>query len=45
MLSRIDNRGYLNEQIASLPEVLQGNGYHTMMSGKWCVERQENYTD
>lgn len=27
--------GYLNDRVAALPEVLQDNGYHTLMSGKW----------
>ena len=29
--------GYLNFDVAALPEVLKGNGYHTLMSGKWYV--------
>ncbi|KAK6069309.1 arylsulfatase [Seiridium cupressi] len=27
--------GYLNYRVAALPEILQDNGYHTIMSGKW----------
>ncbi|GME66194.1 putative arylsulfatase protein [Neofusicoccum parvum] len=27
--------GYLNFRVAALPEILQDNGYHTILSGKW----------
>ena len=27
--------GHLNDRVATLPEILRDNGYHTMMSGKW----------
>ncbi|KEF60738.1 arylsulfatase [Exophiala aquamarina CBS 119918] len=27
--------GYLNFKVAAMPEILQDNGYHTVMSGKW----------
>jgi len=27
--------GYLNSRVAAMPEILQDNGYHTVMSGKW----------
>ena len=29
--------GYLNFDVAALPEILSDAGYHTIMSGKWCV--------
>lgn len=29
--------GYLNFRVAALSEILQDDGYHTIMSGKWCV--------
>lgn len=29
--------GYLNFRVAALPEILQDNGYHTILSGKWFV--------
>lgn len=27
--------GFLNQKVATLPEILKDSGYHTMMSGKW----------
>ncbi|KIX05524.1 uncharacterized protein Z518_06396 [Rhinocladiella mackenziei CBS 650.93] len=27
--------GYLNYRVTAMPEILQDNGYHTIMSGKW----------
>jgi arylsulfatase len=27
--------GYLNERVATFPELLRDDGYHTMLSGKW----------
>ncbi|KAJ7497573.1 alkaline-phosphatase-like protein [Mycena latifolia] len=29
------HEGYLNFRVAALPELLQDNGYHTLISGKW----------
>ncbi len=33
--------GYLNFQVAALPEVLRAGGYHTYMSGKWHLGLEE----
>ncbi|KAG7140571.1 Arylsulfatase like protein [Verticillium longisporum] len=34
-LGRPGYEGYLNFRVAALSEILQDNGYHTIMSGKW----------
>ena len=34
--------GYLNFEVATLPEVLEGAGYHTYMAGKWHLGLDEN---
>lgn len=33
--------GYLNFQVAALPEVLRAGGYHTYMTGKWHLGHEE----
>ncbi len=33
--------GYLNFQVAALPEVLSAGGYHTYMAGKWHLGLEE----
>jgi len=33
--------GYLNFQVAALPEVLRAGGYHTYMAGKWHLGHDE----
>ena len=34
--------GYLNFQVASLPEVLKAGGHHTYMAGKWHLGHEED---
>ena len=34
--------GYLNFEVAALPEVLRANGYRTYMAGKWHLGDEEN---
>ncbi|MCC7411152.1 MAG: arylsulfatase [Gammaproteobacteria bacterium] len=34
--------GYLNERVATLPELLRDGGYHTYMAGKWHLGLEED---
>ncbi len=36
--------GYLNFEVAALPEVLQAGGYHTYMAGKWHLGHEKDTT-
>jgi arylsulfatase len=36
--------GYLNFEVAALPEVLQAGGYHTYMAGKWHLGHDADTT-
>ena len=35
---------YLNDRVASLPEILKSSGYHTYMTGKWHLGLDEEHS-
>ena len=37
------HEGYLNYRVAALPEILQDNAYHTLLSGKWHLGLKPDY--
>ena len=37
------HEGYMTHNVATLPEVLQDNGYHTVLSGKWHLGLSKEY--
>ncbi|THU85660.1 alkaline phosphatase-like protein [Dendrothele bispora CBS 962.96] len=38
------HEGFLNYRVAALPEVLQDNNYHTLLSGKWHLGLKPDFT-